>query len=127
MTTGENGMKTYRIIIAGGRAFKDYPLLVRKMGAITKNLDLTDLEIVSGVARGADQAGEQWARKAKIPIKQFHADWKSYNKSAGYVRNNAMAQYATHLVAFWDGESPGTRHMIQTARQAGLKVKVVRY
>ena len=38
-----------------------------------------------------------------------------------------MACYATHLVAFWDGKSRGTEHMIRTARVFGLDVRVVRF
>ncbi len=38
-----------------------------------------------------------------------------------------MANAGTHLLAFWDGESPGTKHMISAAERRGLKVHVVRY
>ena len=31
------------------------------------------------------------------------------------------------LVAFWDGSSPGSRHMIETAAAKGLQVEVVNY
>ena len=37
-----------------------------------------------------------------------------------------MADNADMVVAFWDGESSGTEHMIQTAKQKGLKLKIVR-
>lgn len=70
-------------------------------------------EIVSGVcSRGADQAGEAYARYRGIPIKQFPADWDRYHKAAGYRRNAQMAEYADMLIALWDGRSNGTRHMI---------------
>ena len=31
------------------------------------------------------------------------------------------------LVAFWDGESRGTKNMIDTATQAGLEVHIIKY
>ena len=37
------------------------------------------------------------------------------------------AKNADALVAFWDGMSLGTRHMIEIARSRGLKVRVKRY
>ena len=37
-----------------------------------------------------------------------------------------MAENADALVAFWDGNSPGTRHMIETAKAHGLAVRVIR-
>lgn len=119
--------KMFRIIIAGGRKFKDYELLCSKMAAFTENVNPEDIEIVSGVARGADQLGERWAAEGVIPVKHFPADWGQYGKSAGYKRNEDMARYATHLVAFWDGKSRGTEHMIQLAEKVGLEVRVVRY
>jgi len=115
-----------RIIIAGSRTFTDYPLLVAKMEAFTKNLDLAEVEIVSGVARGADQLGERWAAVNEIPVRRFHAEWDRLGRSAGYKRNDQMRKYATHLVAFSVGHSRGTEHMIRTAQEAGLEVRVVR-
>ena len=38
-----------------------------------------------------------------------------------------MAKNADSLIAFWDGESRGTAHMIDYAFQQGLKTEVVEY
>ena len=44
-----------------------------------------------------------------------------------------MARYATEtgfrgiLIAFWDGKSRGTKHMIDTATELGMEVKVIAY
>jgi hypothetical protein len=38
-----------------------------------------------------------------------------------------MAKAATHLVAFWDGESRGTKHMIDIAKSLDLTVRVFNY
>ena len=46
---------------------------------------------------------------------------------AGYLRNKQMAEYADALIAFWDGESKGTKHMIDLAKKNGLKVRIVNY
>ena len=35
-----------------------------------------------------------------------------------------MANYADALIAFWDGNSKGTKHMIELAKSRGLKVYV---
>lgn len=120
-------MSTIRIIVAGGRKFANYELLAAKMDAFTKDLDFTDLEIVSGGARGADLLGERWALENEVPVMRFAAEWDRLGKSAGFRRNDQMREYATHLVAFWDGKSKGTRHMIALAARHRLKVRVVRY
>jgi len=38
-----------------------------------------------------------------------------------------MAVYADALIAFWDGKSKGTKHMIDLAERYELKVKVVKF
>ena len=84
----------------------------------------TEIEIVSGTANGADKLGEKYANDNGYPIKQFSANWDKYGKSAGYKRNAQMADYADTLIAFWDGKSRGTKHMIDLAKRGNLKVKV---
>lgn len=39
------------------------------------------------------------------------ADWTTYGKKAGYIRNEAMAEKADAVIVFWDGKSPGAGHM----------------
>ena len=114
-----------KIIIAGGREFSDFALLESKLAHLIQNVDVT--EVVSGGARGADRLGEEWANIYNYPVKKFPANWNKYGKSAGYKRNAEMAQYADCLVAFWDGKSRGTKHMIDLAHKQGLKVRVVNY
>ena len=46
-------------------------------------------------------------------------------KAAGMVRNAEMAKCSDALIAFWDGESSGTRHMINFARKRGLDISII--
>ena len=114
-----------KVIIAGGREFKDFDLMIRKMDLFTSKLD--EVEIVSGTAKGADLLGEEYAKIRNHSIKRFPADWDKFGKGAGFKRNTEMAEYADALIAFWDGESKGTMHMINIAKKKGLQVKVVKY
>lgn len=84
-------------------------------------------EVVSGCAQGADAHGETVARSMGIPVSRFPADWKQYGKSAGIRRNAQMAEYADALIAVWDGESRGTKNMIELASARGLLVFVYRF
>lgn len=119
-----------KVIIAGGRDFEDYQFLEDTLWDLYGDRDygLRDVtEIVQGGARGADALGSQFAEVHNLPEREFPADWDKHGKRAGYLRNEEMAEYADVLIAFWDGESRGTRHMIQTALAAGLEVHVYRY
>lgn len=100
-----------KYIIAGGRDFNN--------GVITRYIlsQFTDIdEIVSGNARGADTQGRLYAEQYNIPYTLFPAQWDTFGKSAGYIRNAEMADYADALIAFWDGKSKGTSHMIKTMK-----------
>jgi len=114
-----------KVIIAGGRDFVDYATLCLFCDKALSGVE--NIEIVSGTARGADKLGEKYARENEYNLSFFPADWEKYGKSAGYKRNRAMAQYADILIAFWDGESKGTRHMIDLAYEEKLTVVVCRY
>ena len=114
-----------KIIIAGSRNFNDYNLL--KTSCDNLLTQFTNIEIVSGTARGADKLGERYAREKGYDIKQFPANWDKFGKSAGYIRNDEMAQYSDMLIAFWDGTSKGTKHMIDLANKRGIKVEIVNY
>ena len=86
-----------------------------------------DITVVCGKAKGSDTLGEQYAKEHGYEVQYFPADWNRYGKVAGYIRNTTMAKNADALVAFWDGESPGTKHMIETAQSLGLRVRVKTY
>lgn len=118
-------MDNFKVIVAGGRDFNDYNLLKNKLDYLLSNKK--DIEIVCGEAKGADSLGKRYAIENNHNIKSFPADWNTYNKSAGYIRNKQMAEYSDALIAFWDGKSKGTNHMINLAKEKGLKVKIVIY
>jgi len=114
-----------KVIIAGGRDFKDYELLKRSCDNILVNQK--DIEIVSGCASGADRFGEKYAIECGYNIHHFPADWINEGRSAGYKRNRDMAMFSDALIAFWNGKSPGTGHMINLAREFGLKIRIIKY
>lgn len=115
-----------KVIIAGGRDFDDYEMLKNKCDHLLSNL-FGDIEIVSGTASGADKLGERYATEKGYPIKHFPADWAKEKRSAGIVRNIQMAEYSDFLIACHDGFSRGTNHMIEVAKEKGLKVAIIKY
>lgn len=134
-----------RLIIAGGRDFNDYELLERECIAFIAQLNgvmyipkREDIECISGGQRGADKLGEIFAITNGYKRAQFVADWDKFNRSAGPIRNTDMAKYAAApefisegnlcgLIAFWDGESPGTADMIGKADKYSIKKKIIIY
>jgi len=118
------GLYVARVIcISGSRSFNKYYMVLTAM----ENMKRTPLAIVSGCARGADMLGELYAKRHDIPIVRFPADWPQYGKAAGAIRNKQMVEYADEFIIFWDGVSPGTKHMIETVKKSGKHMMLVKY
>lgn len=137
-----NAPEQVRLIIAGSRTFMDGQLFsdIDRAEAVDEFLADTPLSpadvdvVISGTATGADYAGEIWATSHGIRLERYPAPWEdtddkpaeeigtrqdgsTYWKRAGHHRNEQMADTGTHLLAIWDGSSPGTRSMIDFGRE----------
>ena len=122
-----------KLIVAGGRDFSDYQRLTKTLDHLLSETT-EPVQIVSGVARGADLLAVRYAKEKSFSLKEFPANWKLHGNSAGYKRNQQMADYLLSVtgekigvVAFWDGKSRGTKHMIDIAKRLGIPVKVQSY
>lgn len=105
--------KPTRIVIAGSRDFC-YPEYV------TRYVELLPLDwiVMSGGARGVDTWAEEAARNRGMQVEVYPADWERLGKRAGIDRNYTMAIHMTWATIFWDGQSRGTAHMLQLARES---------
>ena len=125
----EEKRQGFRVIIAGTRYFNDYAVLCAVCDRLLadKVKQGFQIVIVSGGCAGADMLGEAYAKERGYQVKRYPAQWERYGKKAGRIRNAEMANNADALIAYWNGESRGTRHMIETAREKGLAVRIHRY
>ncbi len=111
-----------RVIVAGSRTINNYNTIKECLDKLIEKDDV----IISGHAKGVDSLVERYAKENNIKLEIIKADWDTYGKRAGYLRNLAMAEIATHLVAFWDGKSRGTKHMINIAKMKDIPSTIVR-
>jgi len=138
---------TLRCIVAGGRDFINFNLMVVNLDEILYTYE--NVCIVSGKAKGADQLGERYASLKGYFVAEFPAPWNDltipgaiirtrpdgskYNIAAGPIRNNWMAEWAKagpyggFCVVFWNGKSKGSRNMINTANTHGIPLRVINY
>ena len=143
-----------KILVCGGRNFRDGALMDRMLDDLhfgtgpdggpggTQRLISC---IVTGAARGADQAAECWARKRGIPYRGYPAPWETHGPwcrcptpvldrcaEAGSWRNGEMLRIEhqpvgrriARVVAFPGGV--GTADMVRRARAAGIEVMEIR-
>ena len=110
-----------KVIVAGSRNIKCKDLIFKELDAMRDKID----EVVCGEATGVDTIGKEWAIKNEIAVKSFPAEWDKYGRMAGPIRNMDMGDYADYLIAFWDGQSVGTKHMFTYMQQINKHGKVV--
>lgn len=115
-----------KVVVAGGRKFSNYRLLNETLNNLQQELS-GEIEVVCGMATGADSLGFAWAKKNNKTIHEMPANWDKYGKSAGYIRNTEMADFSDIVILFWDRKSKGTKHMRDIALEKGLSIKIVYY
>ena len=92
-------VETFYCLIVGSRSFSDSDLFVAKCDLLLRNWG--SVVIVSGGARGADALAKRYAVDRGYCYMEFPADWDTYGRRAGYIRNRAMHEYISnplHLV-----------------------------
>ena len=81
-------------------------------------------EIVSGGARGIDSCAKNYANANGIPLKEFLPNYDEFGRSAPLLRNLEIIDYADIVLAFWDGQSHGTKFVIDKCKKMDKPVTV---
>lgn len=117
-----------RVIITGGRNFRNYPMLEKRVNKILSKVKETkDIIIVSGGSKGAEHLGEKYARKNHFKLEKYPVEWDIYGGRAGAVRDKEMLSKSRVCICFWDWRNKGTKYFINSAKKEGLVLKVIKY
>jgi hypothetical protein len=108
-----------KVAVIGSRDFNDYEEVKQTLSTINITL------LVSGGAKGADTLGERYAKEHNIETKIFLPDWEKYGKKAGFLRNTDIINEAELIIAFWDGQSKGTKDSIDKAFKSEKKLLII--
>lgn len=123
----------FACMVCGTRTYNNYDDFCKKMDYLLSNKVKTHtIMIVSGGATGADSMAEKYAKEKDYSIKVFPADWNTYGKKAGVLRNKQMQQYIAGfkdrgIIAFWDGESVGTATNFDITKQYDTRIVIWNY
>lgn len=115
----------FRVLVCGGRDYNDQQRARKILDAVLEGTRAAGkvLVIIHGNARGADLLADQYAREKSLRVVPFPADWDTYGKRAGYVRNKQMLDEGKpHAVIAFPG-GVGTRMMVGLAKRYGIPVK----
>lgn len=124
-----------KIIVAGSRTWEG-PSATDKVAwtlglALNFSIGLGEqLTLVHGdCPRGADAIADRWARRRVdqgVELITYPAQWGTYGKQAGFVRNKVMVEAGADMVlAFLRDNSRGTLNTVALARAAGISTKVI--
>ena len=84
--------------------------------------------LVHGCARGADQMAADLATGIEgVTIEGYPANWATYHRAAGPIRNQQMLDSGVDLVLAFHSDiskSKGTADMLNRARKAGIKTEL---
>jgi hypothetical protein len=109
-----------RVLVCGGRDFNDIEYLDSVLNAYHEFYRFDCL--IHGGAYGADNLAGYWAQDNEISVKIYPADWNTYGRFAGPIRNRQMLVEGKPnlVIAFLGGK--GTENMIKQATDAGITV-----
>lgn len=113
-----------RVLVCGGRDYKDREQLFRVLDAA--HLANPIICLIHGAAQGADALATHWASGRGVPRNAYPPGWIEHGKAAGPIRNKQMLDEGKpHIVIAFPG-GKGTANMIQQAEAAGVPVVRVR-
>ncbi len=81
-------------------------------------------EIVSGGAKGVDASAREYALQHGLKLTEFLPNYKRYSRAAPLKRNDEIVVYADLVLAFWDGQSHGTKYVINQCEKQSVPVEV---
>lgn len=114
-----------RILVTGSRDWYDKSVIRNALlSVLTKEGE--QVTVVHGGARGADYLAQECAYALGYIAERHDADWNTYGKRAGYIRNKEMVDAGADIcLAFIKNESRGATMCAQLAEDAGIPV--IRY
>ena len=62
-----------------------------------------------------------------VSFDKIYYESDTYLEGKEKVMEGLELSIATHLIAFWDGKSSGTKHMIDIAQEKGIPIWVFNY
>jgi hypothetical protein len=110
-----------KLAIIGSRTFTNYELLQETLEPHKHKIT----QVISGAAKGADLFGEKWAIENNIETLIFPAEWGKHGKKAGYIRNEDIIKNCDCVIAFWGGESKGTKHSLSLCKKYNKPFKII--
>lgn len=110
-----------KLALIGSRSYNDYDVFSQVLMPYVSSITL----VISGGAKGADALAKRWAIEHGLPIQEILPDWKAFGRGAGIKRNEIIVNNADAVIAFWNTQSKGTKHVIDFCLKQNKKIIVI--
>ena len=108
------------VLVCGSRSWRDGEPIHDRIRQLHPSIT-----VVQGGAQGVDLLARGWAWRLGMGVVTVRPDYRRHGVSAPYRRNEKMADLMPSLcIAFWDGKSRGTKHMIKVCQDRGIPVEI---
>ncbi len=112
------------IAITGTRTFKNKQLLSDSIDA------LAPARIITSEAGGADALAIEYAKRHNIPCVVVFPKFKTdkatkYHPRYFHMRNREIVDQADMVLAFWDGQSRGTKSTMDYANKSRKPLQII--
>ena len=82
--------------------------------------------VISGGAYGIDTLAHNYFTERGVPVQEIKPEYERYgSKAAPHIRNRAIIDGCSRVIAIWDGKSGGTAAAVKYARSKGKEVQVI--
>lgn len=116
------------VVVAGGRLYNNYDefsnIMDKRLAEFQVDVDKEEVMIISALCVGADTMAEIYAKKNGYMYLCMPINWDVYGEEAWKITNSHMSMIGNVLIAFWNNDSQGTQHMIETGDAARMRVIV---
>jgi len=114
-----------KIAVVGSRNFCDYSFFAEKLEQIISNLE-GEIEFISGGCHNsADELIKRYCKEHNYNLTEYLPDWDLHKKAAGIIRNKLIVNECTHLIAYYDGQSKGTKSSIDMCNKQNKLIRII--
>lgn len=115
-----------KLAIVGGRDYTDYNNFHIIVNNYCNKLGKLPDYIISGGAKGIDTMAEIYANQYNIETIIYKADWNTFGKKAGILRNTDIISESTHVLALPTYNSIGTYDSINKAKKMNKQLTIIK-